>query len=387
MAWLKWLLLCLVLFSPLGIDIYLPAIPDIASGLGSSESLVQSTVSLFLLMMGLGQLLAGPLADRFGRRPVAMAGILIYLAGALLAVVADSGALFVASRLIQGIAVCATSVVAFSAVRDKLDGEESAQAYSFLNGALNIVPALAPLLGGILAEHYGWQAPFWFLACYSVLMLAVVWRYLPETRPQGTRQSSGIPFDRYWAIVRNPRFLAFAMVNGTGMGMVLTYVSLAPNVLMNQNGLSPLGFSLVFGANALWIMTASFMANWVIRRFGQRVCLGLSLVWHLLAALALALAFSHFGSDPWGYMIPVALGCAGFAASLGPATGLALSPFGDEAGVASSLVLFIQMALASVIGLAAVALPLAPQWALCVTMVLAALVVVRALRMARHLAP
>ncbi|WKE65946.1 multidrug effflux MFS transporter [Gallaecimonas kandeliae] len=385
MAWLKWLLLFLVLFSPLGIDIYLPAIPEIASGLATPQALVQSTVSLFLLMMGLGQLVAGPLADRFGRRPVAMAGILLYLGGALLAMVADSGWLFVASRLIQGTAVCGTSVVAFSAVRDRLDGEESAQAYSFLNGALNIVPALAPLIGGILAQHYGWQAPFAFLAGYALLMLAVVWRFLPETRPPGTKVTAGIPFGQYWRILRSPNFLRFALVNAAGMGMVTTYVSLAPTVLMEEGGLEPLAFALVFGVNALWILTASLKANWVIRRFGQVACLGVAGAWLLLGALTLGFNFGLLGASPWGYMLPVALACAGFAASLGPATGLALAPFGEEAGVAASLVLFVQMALGSCISLAAVALPLAPQWALTGAMALAVLLVYRALRAARRL--
>ncbi|ROQ18938.1 multidrug effflux MFS transporter [Gallaecimonas pentaromativorans] len=383
MVWFKWLLLCLVLFSPLGIDIYLPAIPAIADSLGSSQALVQSTISLFLLMMGLGQLVAGPLADRFGRRPVAMAGIVIYLAGALLAVLSTSGWLFVLSRLIQGSAVCATSVVAFSAVRDRMDGQQSAQAYSFLNGALNIVPALAPLLGGLLAERFGWQAPFWFLALYALALLLVVWRFLPETLPAGTQVKRGIPFGRYLAMLRQGPFLAFALVNATGMGMVLTYVSLAPTVLMNQAGLSPLGFSLVFGANALWILTASLLANWVIRRFGRRACLGFALAWLLAAVLALAATTLGEAAPAWGYMLPVTLACSGFACSLGPATSMALAPFGDEAGVAAALVLCLQMAGASLIGITAVALPLAPQWALWGTIVLAALLVANSLRVAK----
>ncbi|WP_341502784.1 multidrug effflux MFS transporter [Gallaecimonas sp. GXIMD4217] len=384
MPHLKWLLLCLVLFSPLGIDIYLPAIPAIAQGLGAEESLIQSTVSLFLLMMGLGQVIAGPLCDRFGRRPVALGGMALYLAGALMAVCAESGALFVFSRLLQGLAVCGTSVVAFSAVRDTLEGEESARAYSFLNGTLNIVPALAPLLGGLLAEQFGWQAPFWLLVVYSLAMMAVMARFLPETKPANTRVQGGLPLRQYARILGDGRFLGFALVNGAGMGMVLSYVSLAPQVLISQVGLSPVAFSLVFGINGLWIMAASYLANQVIRRFGRVNCLATAVVLLGLGALSLQGAYLLAGSTVLAYMLPVALACAGFAFALGPATSYALAPFGEEAGVASAMLMFVQMAGASVIGLVVLALPQAPQPALAGAMVLAALTSLQGVARARR---
>ena len=146
------MLLSLVLLGPLGIDLYLPTIPAIAVGLGSSEALIQSTISLFILVLGLGQVIAGPLVDNYGRKPVALAGIILYMIGAAMAALATSPTVFIASRLLQGVAVCCTAVVAFSGVRDRLNGDDAARAFGFLNGTLNIIPALAPLLGGLLAE-------------------------------------------------------------------------------------------------------------------------------------------------------------------------------------------------------------------------------------------
>ncbi len=374
MPYLKWLLLCLVLFSPLGIDIYLPAIPAIAQGLGADEGLIQATVPLFLLMMGLGQVIAGPLADRFGRRPVAMGGMVLYLVGALLAVVSDSGALFVFSRLLQGIAVCGTSVVAFSAVRDTLEGEESARAYGFLNGTLNIVPALAPLVGGVLADHFGWQAPFWLLVVYSLLMMVVMGLWLPETRPANTQVHGGLPLGQYKRILLDSRFLGFALVNGAGMGMVLSYVSLAPQVLISEGGLSPVAFSIAFGINGFWIMAASYLANLVIRRWGRVACMQGAVLLMLAGALSLVAAFGAMGAQVLAYMLPVALACAGFAFALGSSTSYAMAPFGDEAGVASAMLMFVQMVGAALVGLLVLALPVTAQLALAGAMVLAALV-------------
>lgn len=168
------LLLLLVLLGPLGIDLYLPTIPDIARDLGSSESVIQSTIALFILVLGLGQLISGPLVDRYGRKPIAILGIVLYIIGAGVAIAATTPVVFIASRLLQGVAVCCTSVVAFSCVRDRMNGTEAARAFGFLNGTLNIVPALAPLLGGLLAEAWGWRAPFWFLALYALVILVLI---------------------------------------------------------------------------------------------------------------------------------------------------------------------------------------------------------------------
>ncbi|WP_019250732.1 Bcr/CflA family efflux MFS transporter, partial [Yersinia pestis] len=252
------LLLSLILLGPLGIDLYLPTIPAIAKGLNSSESLIQSTIALFILVLGIGQLIAGPLVDKYGRKPIAIIGIVLYMLGAAMAALAVDPVMFVSSRLLQGVSVCCTAVVAFSGVRDRLSGNEAARAFGFLNGTLNIVPALAPLLGGLLAEAFGWRAPFWFLALYGLLVLVLIIMFLPETRPANTQPINGLPIKNYLRILRDSRFLVFALVNAGAMGMALTYVSLAPNVLMVDAGLSPLQFSLAFGANGFWIMAGSF---------------------------------------------------------------------------------------------------------------------------------
>lgn len=238
------LLLLLVLLGPLGIDLYLPVIPLIAHGLQTDESLIQSTIPLFIGVMGLGQLITGRLVDYFGRRPLALAGVTLYGAGALLAAAATLPWLFVLSRVLQGLAVCCTTVALFSCVRDRLDGDDAARAFSFLNGTLNIVPALAPMAAG-----FGWRAPFWALAAFSLLVGILTAVGLAETRPAGTRASTMLPFVRYWQIATQGRFILFALVNTGVMAMALTYVSLSSQVLMGEGGLTPLGFSMVFGAN------------------------------------------------------------------------------------------------------------------------------------------
>lgn len=383
------LLLMLVLLGPLGIDLYLPAIPAIAIGLNGTEALIQSTIALFILVLGVGQLIAGPLVDKYGRKPIAIIGVILYMLGGALGALAMSPAIFVGSRLLQGIAVCCTAVVAFSAIRDRLDGNEAARAFGFLNGTLNIVPALAPLLGGILAEVYGWRAPFWFLVAYALLVLILILLFLPETRPANTLPIKGLPLQQYARILLQERFLVFALVNAGAMGMALTYVSLAPTVLMNQAGLTPLQFSLAFGANGFWIMLVSYGVNRVIHRIGRPRCLAVGSLLMALGCLALLAVLALLSSDAqshWlAYMLPVASACAGLAFLMGPATSYALEPYANEAGVASALVGFVQMAGGAGLGLIAMSLPLQPKPALALVMLAGCLLALRARKVSKRL--
>lgn len=366
------LLLLLVLLGPLGIDLYLPTIPDIAKDLGSSESVIQSTIALFILVLGLGQLISGPLVDRYGRKPIAIVGMVLYIIGAGVAISATTPTVFIASRLLQGVAVCCTSVVAFSCVRDRMNGTEAARAFGFLNGTLNIVPALAPLLGGLLAEAWGWRAPFWFLALYAVIILVLIAVFLPETRPTNLPKVKIIPLETYCRILGHRQFIIFALVNAGTMGMALTYVSLAPTVLMGEAQLSPLAFSIVFGINGFWIMFASYIANHFIHKIGRPACLLVGSSMMAIGCLGLILGFvvlpEAIQSHWVVYMLPVACACTGLAFMMGTATSYALEPFGNEAGTASALVGFVQMAGGAALGLLAIALPIAPKLSLAIVM-------------------
>lgn len=372
------LLLLLVLLSPLAIDLYLPVIPAIAIALGTQESIIQSTIALFILIFGIGQLISGPLIDRYGRKPIAIIGILIYIAGSIVAAVSTTAEIFIAARVLQGIAVCCTGVVAFSGVRDRMNGTEAARAFGFLNGTLNIVPALAPLLGGLLAEVWGWRAPFWFLALYAVLLLVLIVAYLPETRPESLKNVKKINFNHYLHILRNKNFIIFALVNAGSMGMVLTYVSFTPSVLMGESGLTPLEFSIVFGLNGFWIMFASYVANYFIPRIGRPNCLKVGSIFMGVGCLGLIFGLTALPNaiqTHWlVYMLPVACACTGLAFMMGTATSFALEPFEKEAGTASALVGFVQMAGGATLGLLAINSFLPEKLALAIMMLLGCII-------------
>ncbi|OBR44810.1 multidrug effflux MFS transporter [Aeromonas dhakensis] len=336
------LLVLLVLFSPLAIDIYLPAIPQMAEQLGAEVTLMQGTITWFLFSMGLGQLLVGPLADRYGRKPIALGGVLLYGLSALGAGFAASLGELMLARVLQGFGACATSVAAFSVVRDSYGPKKSGQMISYLNGAICFIPALAPLLGGWLTAKAGWSANFWFMAGYAVIVGSwLLWR-MPETRPEETSSSGPlISWSRYSPVLRSPSFLFNATLCMLAMAVILAYVTAAPVQLMVKLGLDMSGFSYWFTANAALNILACFLAPRFIARVGPRRTLRIGLLVLLLSAISLSLSM-HI-DHPLAMMGPVFLSSIGFAMILGSAAGMALAPFGHCAGTAAALLGLFQM--------------------------------------------
>ena len=336
------LMVTLVLFSPLAIDIYLPALPAMADTFAVDLTRVQDTVTWFMFSLGLGQLLAGPLADRIGRRPIALGGIAIYGASAALAYVAQTLDMLLVARLLQGFGACATSVAAFAAVRDSFGPEKSGRMISYLNGAICFIPALAPLLGTWLTHQFGWRANFSFMAGFALVAGLFILLFFRETRPTDTDVSgSAISLSRYWSVLREPTFLYHASLCMLAMAVILAYVTSAPAWLMVELGQSMNQFTLWFGINAALNILACMVAPKYIDRFGSRKTLNTGLVILVLAGM-LMLLVGHI-AEAWAFMVPIFMSSFGFAFVLGSAAGKALAPFGDRAGTAAALLGLFQM--------------------------------------------
>ncbi|MCG9738872.1 multidrug effflux MFS transporter [Shewanella insulae] len=348
------ILMLMVVLSPLAIDIYLPSMPVMAAEFAVSASQVQSTLVLFLFAMGVGQVLIGPLADRFGRRPIALGGLLLYIASSLLAVVAMEFHWLQLARVLQGLAACSTSIVVFSAVRDCFTPKEGARYYSYLNGVICVIPALAPTLGGLLALQFGWRSTFVFMTLYAIITMIIVGYRLPETRPANTVTEGALyRWSRYKPVVMDPHFMFYAFACMAGMAAILTYVSYSPVWLIETIGVSELTFSGLFGLNALVNIAACFAAPVVIQKLGNRPTVILALCTMLVSAL-LQLGVQWAGPQAglaaaFGFMLPMMLLCIGFALLLGPATSMALAGFGERAGTATAMLGFIQMSGASIL--------------------------------------
>ena len=337
----------LVIFSPLAIDIYLPAFPTIAEQFSASEKQIQQTVAIFMLTVGLGQLIAGPLADKFGRKPVAINGVTIYGLAAFGAYLAPDFTSLMIARALQGLGACATFVVAFAIVRDRFGSERSGQIITYLNGIVCFIPALAPILGAWLTVQFGWRMNFLFMAVFALIGLFITLLMYKETRPADSVYSGHIlDLRRFMPIIGTPLFLFHSLICLVTMSAILVFVTLAPGWLITELGGSVTDFTFWFTCNAVLSIVASFIMPLYIKRQPKRALkAGLLL---LVIAGALMMAFSQ-QRTALALMFPMFIAAFGFALTLGSSAGRALSLFPKQAGTASALIGLMQMSGASLL--------------------------------------
>jgi len=350
------LLMSMVVLSPMAIDIYLSSMPQMAVELKANSSQIQSTISLFFFAVGLGQLFVGPVADKYGRKIVALVGLLLYCVSALGASLVLDIVHLQWLRFLQGLASCAVSVVIFSVVRDVYTYERSSKVYSYLNGVLSIVPAVAPILGSALAQYYGWRSTFVFMFVFSAAVFLVVAYCLPETLSQSNSRSSAssnlYSLTKFKRVLTNKSFVFYAFCVMAGLACILSYVSYAPIWLIQHLNVSQVTFSLLFGFNACLSIICCFLAPKWITVYGNRFMVGLGLLLMLVSGCLLVLLslFDFIGlSGAVAFMMPVGFLSAGLALSIGPASAVALSSFADSAGTASAVLGFIQMTGAAIV--------------------------------------
>ncbi|MYM61205.1 Bcr/CflA family efflux MFS transporter [Vibrio sp. OCN044] len=334
------LLVLLVLFSPLAIDIYLPALPQMAESFSVKHALIQDTITWFLFAMGLGQLFAGPLADKLGRRTVALGGVSIYALSALLAWGAQTIEWMLLARLLQGLGACATSVAAFATVRDIFGPNKSGKVISYLNGAICFIPALAPILGSWLTQEFGWRTNFSFMVLFGVLVYLVLAVAMKETNPKSSCEPV-FRASRYMAVLNTPSFLFHACLCMFSMAVILAYVTSAPVVLIEGLGLSMNDFTLWFGINAVVNIAACLCAPKFMDKYGTYNTLVAGIL--ILGLGGILMLFLAQYQTPLAFMLPIFLSSVSFAFILGGAAGKALAPFGDKAGTAAALLGLFQM--------------------------------------------
>ncbi|MGF1698251.1 multidrug effflux MFS transporter [Vibrio lamellibrachiae] len=334
------ILTMLVLFSPLAIDIYLPALPLMSETFHVEQTRVQETITWFLFAMGVGQLFAGPLADKHGRRTVALVGVGIYGLSACLAWAAQTIEWMLIARLLQGLGACATAVAAFATVRDLFGAQKSGKMISYLNGAICFIPALAPILGSWLTQQFGWRSNFSFMAIFALVVWIILFFNHKETNPAKTTEAVFKP-SRYAQVLKNPMFIFHASLCMFSMAVILAYVTSAPGVLMDRYGLSMDEFTFWFGINAVFNIIACMTAPKCMEKFGTRMTIIIGVVMLNIAGVMMLALQSQ--QTALAFMLPIFVSSIGFAWVLGAAAGKALAPFGDKAGTAAALLGLFQM--------------------------------------------
>jgi MFS transporter, DHA1 family, multidrug resistance protein len=328
-----------IALGPLTIDLYLPALPTISDELVTTSATVQLTLTGTLLGLGLGQLVIGPLADRFGRKRPLVAGAAVHVLASLLCIVAPNVALLGGLRVLQGLGAAAGSVIAMAIVRDLYTGRAAATLLSRLILVMGAAPVLAPTLGAWVLAFTSWRGVFAVLALYSLLLLPIAARALPETLPPHRRQTSGIAgtLRTYRSLLRDRTFVGLVLVAGLAMSAVMSYVSGASFVFQEQFGLDQQQFGLAFSSGAIWLILASQLNPVLLRRFEPRQMLLGAIVMAAVAGLLLLTVTSSGVGGLFGMLVPLWLVLLAVGFGLPNAPAVALARHGRTAGTAAAL--------------------------------------------------
>ena len=336
----------LAMVGPLAIDTYLPSFPAIAATFGVSPLLVQQTLSLYLLAFALMTLFYGTMSDSFGRRPVLLWALAIYVAASLGAAWAPSFGWLLFFRIVQGAVAGAGSVIGQAIVRDRLAGAEAQRALSYILTVFGLAPAIAPILGGWLQVTLGWRAIFIFLALFGALMIVVCQRALPESLAPALRH----PFElrliagHYRDALRNRRFLLLCFANAFAFGGFALYVGSAASFVMNILRLPETAFGWLFIPLITGLMIGSTLSGRYAARIAPRHMIACGFGSMAIAMLGNVAYNSLFAAAiPWA-VLPMALYAFGAALATPAITVFALDFLPHNRGLAAALMLFIRMA-------------------------------------------
>ena len=340
------LLGALAALPPLSVDMGLPAFPALQRELHTTAAGTGLTLSLFMVGFSTAQLLLGPLSDRLGRRPVLLAGLVLYAVTGLLCATAGSIATLIAYRLVEGACAASGTVMALAVTRDLFEGAAARQRLSYVSIVISVAPIVAPTLGSFMLLLGGWRAIYGFFGVTGVTLLAVVAACLPETRRlPPVRLGVLAGFAR---VIGHRRAFGHAVANAMGFGALFAYISGSPSVLMGALGLSAQAYGLLFALISAGIMAGAWLNSRIARRAATaRTALGAALTASFLSALGV-LAVTANGWATLAGLLPLLLVhtfCRGISAP--NATHGALEPMGEIAGLASAVVGFLQMATAA----------------------------------------
>lgn len=337
---------------PLATDMYLPAMPAMADALNTGPDRIQLTLSLYMAGFALAQLVCGPISDRFGRRPVMIAGLSLFLAASLLCAWAPSVEWLLVGRFLQAFGGAAGPVLARASVRDIHGPIEAGRILSYMASTMALAPALAPVVGAGLLLFFGWESVFVVLALYAAVMLAVLIFMLPEPLAKERRQSihPKTVLANFRLLLTQRAFIGYTLVNAAAFSGLFAYLSGSSFVLIEYLGVAPTLYGVMFTLIVAGFFVGTLVSGRYSHRLGRDRLVTLGSVICATGGVVMAGLATVGVHHPWAVVGPHMVFMLGVGILMPQTMAGALAPNPQCAGAASSLFGFLQMTIAAVVG-------------------------------------
>lgn len=337
----------LTAIGPFSIDMYLPAFPDIARGLNTSIAQVMLSLSSFFIGISAGQLIYGPLLERFGRKKPLYFGLIIYIVASLGCALSPSVDALILLRLLQALGGCAGMVAARAMVRDFFEVKENARIFSLLMLVVAVSPIIAPTLGGYITALFGWQSVFIILMAMAFVILIAVHFYLPESKkPDPGFSLKPRPIvTNYLGIIKHPQFYTYALTGAIAAAGLYAYISGSPHVFMEIYKVTEQQYGWIFALIAMGLIGAAQINTVLLKSYSSDQIIKAALTCQCIIGVVLAaITYTGFGDlFITIFLIFTYLCCQGFI--FPNSSALSLVPFGHNAGSASAMMGAIQMSI------------------------------------------
>jgi len=347
------LIISIVALGPLSTDLYLPSWPTMAKFFATDAARVQLTLSVYLAGFAVAQIFYGSLSDRFGRKPVLLFGLTVYLLASLACVFAPTINSLIVGRFFQAVGACAGPVLGRAIVRDVYDPLDAARVLAYISGAMAIAPMVGPILGGWLTVFFGWQANFVFLSLYAGLLVVTMMLMLAESNthrdPLATQPMRMIA--NFRSLLSSRHYLGYLLCFSFAYAALFSFISGSSFVLIDQYGLSPQWYGASFGFVVIGYILGTFITTKWTAKLGipRMVFLG-ALLASASGLLMLLLVILQVNSL-WAILLPMFLYLVSAGLVMPNCMAGALAPYAKMAGAASALLGFVQMGAASIVGI------------------------------------
>ncbi|NNM59439.1 MAG: multidrug effflux MFS transporter [Legionellales bacterium] len=339
-----------IFVSAAAMDVYIPAIPSIQEAFHTNQENMQITLSIFVLILGLGQLFSGSISDQVGRKKVLIFSGCCFILGSISCALSHSIQMLIVARIIEAVGSCGITVVTFAIARDLFDGKSLSSAYSLINCGLGLSPLIAPIIGGYLTRWFGWRSTFSFVSILGVVLLLFAVFTVKETLVNAKKISIKTLVTGYYQVLCNHDFVSYSVFSIVGMSVFFAFFSVSPFIIIKELEIPEYEFGFYYFLVGIFFICGSYATSKLAQVFSNYILALLGVIGTIFSGMIMLFLYLFYKESIISFIFPSVAAVFSCALMLASGTGGAMMPFKEQAGSATALLGALQFLICAIVG-------------------------------------